>query len=325
MRPVKLGIIGTGIAARKLHWPALKQLADKFEIVQVCNHTEPKAKQFSELIGGVPYTLDYRELLANPEVEAVNIILPIHLNYIVTRAALEAGKHVIVEKPLAANLADAEKMLAFPDRYPDLVMMVAENFRYRPLILRLKELLNAGTIGEPYAVFWNNLFLVDDSVEYVHTRWRIDHQYPGGFVTDGGVHQIAAIRELFGDIVTGQAQVKSINPAIGEVDTFNFQFTTAKGVQGVLNLYYSAPGLNENRLVIIGDQASISVEQNHIVVKDNDTVLIDEGVNPDMGYVGEFEDFFAAIREGRQPVSTFSEAFKDLQTIISALEKAEKE
>jgi len=110
MKPIKLGIIGCGIAARNLHWPALQKLKDKFEITMVCNHSEPKARDFAEIVGGVPYVLDYRKLLQSPAVEAVDIVLPIYLNYQVTGDALQAGKHTVVEKPLAANLPDAKQM-----------------------------------------------------------------------------------------------------------------------------------------------------------------------------------------------------------------------
>ncbi|KNY28711.1 Gfo/Idh/MocA family protein [Pseudobacteroides cellulosolvens] len=113
MKPVKLGILGCGIAAKDLHWPALKQMKEKFEIVTVCNHTEEKAKEFAQMVGNVPYLTDYKQILANPEIEAVSILLPIHLNHQVTKEALEAGKHVIVEKPIAANMKEAEDMLSF--------------------------------------------------------------------------------------------------------------------------------------------------------------------------------------------------------------------
>jgi len=63
MNPIKLGIIGCGIAARELHFPALQKLQDKFSITVVCNHSEPKAKSFAEMAGGVPFVLDYQELL----------------------------------------------------------------------------------------------------------------------------------------------------------------------------------------------------------------------------------------------------------------------
>ena len=88
-RKIKLGIIGTGLAAKNLHLPALQKLKDNFEITAVCNHTEKKAREFSELIGGVKYYLDHKELLKDKNVEAVDITLPIDLNYKVTIGFIE--------------------------------------------------------------------------------------------------------------------------------------------------------------------------------------------------------------------------------------------
>ncbi len=63
MEKVKLGIIGCGIAAQSLHWPALQKLKDEFEITIICNHTEKKAQDFSKLLGGVPYVLSYNKII----------------------------------------------------------------------------------------------------------------------------------------------------------------------------------------------------------------------------------------------------------------------
>lgn len=323
MKPVKLGIIGCGIAARELHWPALQKLQDKFEIPLVCNHTEPKAKDFAELVGGVPYVLDYRELLQSPEVEAVDIVLPIPMNYQVTRDALRAGKHVLVEKPLAANLSQARKMLVLEKRYP-LVMMVAENFRYRPTFYRLKAYLDQGQIGKPYAVFWNVFYRLDRDDKYARTQWRIHHQYPGGFITDGGVHNIAALRFLFGEIISGTAFTKSINPDIGELDTMSFQFATTDNVHGVFNVFFSTNGYLENRILILGNQGSIIVENNKIILKKTGQADQEKIVEDDGGYQGEFENFYGAIRTGQKVISSFSEAYRDLWVIIRALNTAKK-
>ena len=220
MKPIQLGIIGCGIAARELHLQALQKLKDKFEITAVCNHTEEKAKSYAKLVGGVPYDLDYRDLLKRKEVEAVFIILPIELNFQVTKDALEMGKHVIVEKPLAVDLAHAKQMLDFPQIY-NLKMMVAENFRYRPIFQRVKQLLASQTIGAVYAIVWNVFWYIDSENKFVQTKWRIHHQYRGGFITDGGVHYIAALSDLFGDFISGHAFAKGVNRTINVNDQLN--------------------------------------------------------------------------------------------------------
>jgi len=323
MNPIKLGIIGCGIAARELHLPALKKITDKFEITVVCNHTEPKAKSFAELAGRVPYVLDYHELLQRPEVEAVDIVLPIHLNYQVTRDTLEAGKHVIVEKPLAANLSEAKEMLIFETRFSQ-VKMVAENFRYRTTFYRVKEILEAGKIGKPYSVFWNVFYYVDLQSKYARTQWRIHHQYPGGFITDGGVHNIAVIRYLFGDIISGCAFTKSINPEIGKLDTMSFQFSTESDVDGVLNVFFSSYGYSENQIIILGYKGSLVIENNSITIKKHGKTDQTESVEDDGGYQGQFEDFYEAIRNNKPVKSSFLEAYQDFVTILKALESAEK-
>lgn len=322
MRPVRLGIIGCGIAARELHWPALKTLHHQFEITVVCNHTEAKAKEFAAMVGGVPYVLDYQELLQRPDVEAVDIVLPIHLNYAVTKAALEAGKHVIAEKPLAANLIEANEMLTLERRFAQ-VKMIAENFRYRTTFHRVRELLTAGEIGIPYAVFWNVFYWVDRHNKYAQTQWRIHHQYPGGFITDGGVHNIAALRLWFGNIISGLAFTKSIHPEIGKLDAMSFQFLTENGVSGVFNVFFSANGYAENRIIILGSEGSLVVEGNSITSKRNGAADRLEIIEDDGGYRGQFEDFYRAIRHGTSVTSSFTEAYQDLITIFNALESGE--
>ncbi|RMF60207.1 MAG: gfo/Idh/MocA family oxidoreductase [Calditrichaeota bacterium] len=322
MEPVRLGMIGCGIAARDLHLPALQRLSDKFEIVAVCNISEPKAREFASRVGDVPYYLDYRELLAQSQVEAVDIALPIHLNYSVTRAALEAGKHVMVEKPLAGNLGDARKMLEFEQRFPQ-VMMVAENFRYHEAFRLLRSIFDEGEIGKPYAVFWDVFRLVDENNKYAKTEWRLNHTYPGGFITDGGVHNIAALRDLFGDFIRGSALTRSINPGIGEIDTLSLQFETERGVYGVLNLFVSSRGYRANRIVVLGSRGSVEVQDNRLIrVNRGDTAPQDHVLEEDLSYVREFEDFYCAIRENKRVLSTFAEAYRDLETMLTALERA---
>ena len=327
MHPVKLGIIGCGIAASELHWPALKDMTDTVGITAVCNHTEPKAKSFAELAGGVPYVLDYQELLDRDDVEAVSIILPFELNRSVTMDVLNAGKHVMVEKPLAGNLDDARKMLGFEEQYPKLVMMVAENYRYRPLFLRVREILDEGAIGGPYAAVWN--FFTDvgsgANVQYLSTRWRIEHTYRGGFLTDGGVHIIAVLRDLFGGFSSVTATTGCVNPGAGKVDTMSARFTMAGGFICSLNQFYSSRGLRVNAFHIFGDAGTLVVDVygNTITLKKEGADDHVETPDPERGYAGEYRDFHRAIRTGSPAASTFREAFYDLQGILGALESAE--
>ncbi len=319
MYPIKLGIIGCGIAARDLHWPALKELKDKYEITMVCNHTEDKAKSFAEVTGGVPYVMDYHELLKNPDIEAVDIALPIELNYLVSADSLAAGKHVITEKPLASSLSEGRKMVELAGKYP-LVTMVAEHFRYKEAFQRVKTVIEEGVIGDVMTVFWNSFDRVHpDNNKYARTKWRIHHKYPGGFPVDGGVHNIAALRDIFGEITGTGSFSKSFNPEIGEIDSLSFQFKTEKNISGVFNSFFSVNGFNENRLIILGTNGSLILDDEDLTVNNGSNIILKENFKHSLGFKEEFEDFYEAVRNGKHVKSSFFEAYSDLKGILDAV------
>jgi len=311
---IKLGIIGTGLAAKNLHLPALKRLSDKFEITAVCNHTEPKAKEFSQLLGGVPYFLSYEELLRQDNVDAVDIALPIELNYEAALASLKAGKHVFLEKPVAADMEQAEAMLKFPEIYKR-VILVAENFRYRKVFRRVKEIIDSGEIGRHYAAHWNLFYGITTENEYAATKWRQNHKYPGGFITDAGVHNIAALRLLFGEVISVTSLSKSINPAIGTPDTLTMTLKFDSSVQAVFNIYFSVKGYWENKFLIFGDKGTIEVTEN--LIKLNGTR--EEDCSDDSGYYAEFLDFYNAVINNTHTKSDVYQGYKDLEVIMKSL------
>jgi len=321
MRKVKLGIIGTGLAAKNLHLPALQQLKSKFEIVAVCNHTEKKAKDFSKLVGGVPYHLDYKELLKRKDVEAVLISLPIDLNYRVAKDSISAEKHVILEKPLAANMREAKQLLEFSKKCKT-IMMVAENFIYRKVFHKAKNYIDKGKIGKPYAVNWNLYYYVTTDKDYWSTKWRQKHEHPGGFLLDAGVHNVAAIRMLLGDFKSGNALIKSVNPKIGTFDTAAFQFELKNGIIGLYNLYFSVNGHWEDKLLIFGDKGSIEINTNILTLKQEGKKDKTEDLSDGHGYDAEFNDFYNAIVKGTKVNYSFKEAYRDMEIILGALKSA---
>ncbi|MBN1292048.1 MAG: Gfo/Idh/MocA family oxidoreductase [Candidatus Latescibacteria bacterium] len=326
MGQIRLGIIGCGIAARELHWPALKTMGDTFRITAVCNHTEPKAQEFAELVGGIPYVLDYRDLIARDDIDAVSIMLPFELNCRVTEDALKTGKHVMVEKPLATDIETSEKMIALCEKYHPLVMMVAENFRYRPLYRRVKVLIDEGRIGNTYGIIWN--FFTDVGTganrKYVSTKWRFEEVYTGGFLIDGGVHITAVLRDLFGEITSVNALTASVNPEAGRFDTMNTQFTMKSGALCSLNQFYSARGVRFNSIHIFGDAGSMLVDNDasKITIMEREKPEYSETTDEERGYVGEYEDFHNAIRTGTPVVSSFHQAYADLKALLAALDSA---
>lgn len=321
-RKIKLGIIGTGLAAKILHLPALKRLSEKFEITAICNHTEKKAKEFSELVGGVKYYLDYKELLRDKNVDAVDITLPIDLNYKVTIDSLKAGKHVFLEKPLAGSMIEAKKMLELKTRHKQ-VMLLAENFRYRKVYNSVNDILKKKSIGNVYAAQWNVFYRVTSDKDYGATKWRQKHKYVGGFMLDAGVHNIAALRMLFGEVRSVAAFTDSINPKIGKPDTMSVQMIFSPGVKVIYNLLFSVNHHWENKLLVFGDKGTIEVNDDLIALKLNDnTPQIIDGSDFG-GYDEEFMDFYNAIITRKKVKSAFIDGYKDMEVVFAALKSAE--
>ncbi|GAG72425.1 unnamed protein product [marine sediment metagenome] len=203
--------------------------------------------------------------------------------------------------------------------------MVAENYRYRSIFHRIKNYFHQGKIGKPYAVFWNRFIFIDlKNNKYAQTKWRRNHQYKGGFVTDGGIHYIAALRDMFGNINQGIAFTKRVNSNIGEMDSMSFQFRTDKNIYGVLNTFYSSKGYEQDCILISGSEGSILMENNKLTLRSEEGITFEEVIEDDQGYKEEFEDFYRGIRLGEKVKSSFYEGYKDLQVIMGAINSTNK-
>ena len=104
----------------------------------------------------------------------------------------------------------------------------------------------------------------------------------------------------------------------------SFQFVFENGVNGVFNIYFSVPGVDQSRMMIMGKDGTLVVEKNIITLKRRGKSDEKEEVETERGYRHQFEDFYDCIATGKEPVSTFHEAYKDFKTIVSALESAKK-
>ncbi|MBQ8351123.1 MAG: Gfo/Idh/MocA family oxidoreductase [Clostridia bacterium] len=147
---VKVGIIGCGGIANGKHMPSLKKVAD-CEMVAFCDiiveRAEKAAKEFGTPDAKV-YT-DYKELLKDESIDVVHVCTPNRAHSFITVDALEAGKHVMCEKPMAINSAEAKKMLDAAKRTGKL-LSIGYQSRFRPDSIYMKQEAEAGTFGEVY-------------------------------------------------------------------------------------------------------------------------------------------------------------------------------
>ena len=150
MKKIKIGIIGCGGIANGKHLPALSKLND-VEMVAFCDLIPEKAEAAAKHYGtpdAKVYT-DYKELLADPEIEVVHVLTPNRAHSFITVDALHAGKHVMCEKPMAINSAEAKKMLDAANETGKL-LTIGYQSRYRADSQYLKAEAEDGTFGEIY-------------------------------------------------------------------------------------------------------------------------------------------------------------------------------
>ena len=147
---IKIGIIGCGGIANGKHMPSLKKVKD-VEMVAFCDVVEERARKAAEAFGAddaMVYT-DYKELLKDPEISVVHVCTPNRSHSLITVDALEAGKHVMCEKPMAINSEEAQKMLDAAKRTGK-KLTVGYQTRFRDDSIYLKQETEDGTFGDIY-------------------------------------------------------------------------------------------------------------------------------------------------------------------------------
>ncbi len=200
MRAVRFGIVGCGMMGREFasataRWLHLPEMTVRPEIVAVCNRTlaAPKVDWFRDSIPTLrQVTGDWRELLANPEVEAVYIAVPHHLHAELYLAALEAGKHLMGEKPFGIDRQASEAIMAGIERHPELCVRCASQFVFFPAVQRIGRMIETGAFGK----------IIEVNVGFLHCsdldpdkpiNWKRMRQFNGdyGCMGDLGPHVCA--------------------------------------------------------------------------------------------------------------------------------------
>lgn len=208
MDNVRWGLIGCGDIAQKRVAPALRDLP-KVDFVGVSRAQANLAETFARQFGARKWYADWRELLADPEIEAVYIATPVHWHAEQTIAAAEAGKHVLCEKPMALNVEECDRMIA-ACQANGVKLGVAYYRHFYPVIARVKELIAAGIIGKPIlaqinAFEWNAM--QPDNPRY----WFLTKAKSGGGpMMDFGCHRIEVLTSIFGTVRDVQAFVDNL-------------------------------------------------------------------------------------------------------------------
>ena len=265
--PVRLALVGAGIFARDAHVPALRRLSDRFAIVAVHSRSQASAAALAEQVGGeVALSTDLDALLARPEIDAVDVVLPIPVQAEVVARALASGKHVISEKPIAPELATAQRLIEIHRRQPGQVWLVAENWRYEEAFVRAAEIVRSDAIGRPLTVHWAQYSPHGPSSKYYQSEWRRSGSFTGGLLLDGGVHYTAALRLIMGEIESVAAHVTQVSPDLLPADTLTASLRFANGAVGTFLITFGAATPWGAPLTVVGERGSLRVERGRIEI-----------------------------------------------------------
>lgn len=242
--PLRVGIIGLGEVAVLRHLPILAR-HPRFQITAAADIDLARAQHIGAQYGIPRIYPDARALLDLPDIEAVAIFTPPVAHAELVHAALDAHKHVFVEKPLTLDVAQAESLAAHASRVPARVL-VGFNLRHHPQIRRAREWLRAGRIGAIRAV---HTTFTNVAANETASPWRLDPARGGSLLYELGVHHLDACRYLCdADIATIFAQQTLAShgqPAV----TFQARLTNDILLTGVL----AQDTIEHNSIELIGE------------------------------------------------------------------------
>lgn len=321
--PVRLAIIGAGGAVRAIHVPTLQRLTGQFTVTAICSRNLDLAQSVAAMVGAPVASTDVDAVLARDDVDAALIAVPIHLSARIIRRALEADKHVLAEKPLAANVAEARELVDLSRRNPGRVAMVGANMRYAAHTAALKEAIWDASIGKPETAYHHSIGHIDPATQ---GTWRARPQYRGGYLLDGGIHVAATLRTLFGN-PTRVAAVDEIHAEpLGGKTGLTMHFRTDRDVQviGTFLVTTCPSAVPSAVLNVYGTKGSVCVSSvdGQIRTSVAGSPPSSRPVPYDFGHIAQLQDFFRAIRTGEPPLSSFEEGLLDMLLIDRALDSA---
>jgi predicted dehydrogenase len=293
MRKVRWGVLGCASFARRRTIPALLQ-ASNVELVGVASRTQAKAEQFRAEFGLPRAFPSYETMLADAQIEAVYIPLPNGLHGEWTIRAAEAGKHIVCEKPFAADASEARRVAAVVAR-AGVRAMEAFMWRFHPQHLRARQAIDDGVIGAVRVVRASFSFPLPRK-ENVRLRTEL----AGGTVMDVGCYPVSASRFYFGAEPVRAFVRGDIDPEFG-VDMRAGGLLEFAAGRALIDCAFDLP--YRTAVEIAGEKGTIEIPRGWLP-EDEAAVVIDgktERLPRANQYVLQFEHFSRCILEGTPP------------------------
>jgi predicted dehydrogenase len=312
--PLRLGLLSTARINRRILPPARE--SELVEVVAVASRDGGRGAAYAAEHGIARAHEGYDALLADPEVDAVYIPLPNSLHVEWTQRALEAGKHVLCEKPLTDEPDDAEALFDLAEREG---LVLAEGFMYRhnPQTRRVEKLVQEGAIGRLQLVRTSFSFPVEGAENI-----RLDPELDGGSLLDLGAYCVSGARLLAGEPVSVLGR-QVIGPT-GVDDLFTGSLVFPKGVHAVFDCGLRMP--SRATLEAVGDDRSLFVDDPWLCRRPGIELRRGDGVElipveSADSYRLELDDFAHAVAGEGKPLLGREDAVAQAR-VLSALRRS---
>ncbi len=265
---LRIGIIGAGGIFRSLHQPYY-QMTTRAHIVAVSDVREEAAREVAAVFGAEACA-DYHALLARDDVDAVDICAHPNPHCEITLAAAQAGKHVLIEKPMCRTVAEADAMIA-ACKQAGVVLQVAYMLRFNPTHQKLKQLLDDGVLGDVHLVYANQ-------VGWFPPRhpWLFVREESGGMLVEQAIHTLDEWLWLYGAVSsvyarTSQVAVGGTYPELERAVENNATVVVnfASGATGMLCKSWAAE-VGHHGAGVIGSKGSANISEGALRWKTHD-------------------------------------------------------
>jgi UDP-N-acetyl-2-amino-2-deoxyglucuronate dehydrogenase len=328
--PIRVGLVGCGAISTQ-HLEALQAL-DDLRLAGVVDAAPDRAREVGEL-HGVPWAADLDDLVDRVELDALTIATPSGLHPAQALGALRRGKHVVVEKPIALSVADADAVVR-EGRERGLVVATISQRRFEPAVRALKAAVEAGALGRISLIVAEGLYQRPQSY-YDSAAWRGTRALDGGVLMNQAIHTIDLVRWIGGPVASVAGHVATIAHQMEAEDTASVSLAFASGTLGVILATTCASPEFPVELRVYGDRGHVRLVGDTAAEWDVPGIpapapaAAQEGPPPGVGstrtwgtnavgYLRQYADFVEAVRTGRPPAVTGEDGRNAVELITAA-------
>lgn len=323
---INIGLIGCGGIAEP-HLNGYLKVEDA-RVTAVCDVVAENAKKRAQQAGGAQIFSDIADLLANSDVDVVDICLPHHLHKDAIVAAANAGKHILCEKPLCLTLEEAAAVKKAVSEN-GVTLMCAHNQLFMPPLKLARELINEGIFGKVYEIRTTDSFYHRFNPETM--GWRAHRQFiGGGELIDTGYHPSYMLLYLAGSRpveVTAMLSQHRLTFMDGEDSAQVLVRFEDGSVGNIVSSWAYEPADTTERFSLVAEKGYLSSDGRDLryKVRGQEPVVINTvKFAPVQTYHAEIADFVACLREGRRPIHNEDDGIHVLQVILGAYKSADE-